>query len=136
MERLSDRWMFYCGLLVGMNVSIEDLKHIQDLIDAEEQGLLLKLPCKIGDDVYMIPSKANYDLNVLHRHEESNRVYRQKVDRICLDDEYWWLECDKDREYGTGRICVDKMFGETWFLSREEAEAKLRELQSEVAENE
>ena len=136
MEKLSNRWMFYCGLLVGMNASVEDLKHIQDLIDAEEQGLLLKLPCKIGDDVYMIPSKANYDLNVLHRHEESNRVYRQKVDRICLDDGYWWLECDKDREYGTGRICVNTMFGETWFLSREEAEAKLRELQSEVANNE
>lgn len=47
--------------------------------DLEEQGLLLKLPCKIGDDVYQIPSKVNYDLNVLSKHEENNRVYHQKV---------------------------------------------------------
>ena len=46
MERLSDRWMFYCGLLAGMGVGVDDLKHIQDLIDAEEQGFLLRLDSK------------------------------------------------------------------------------------------
>ena len=97
--------------------------------DLEEQGLLLKLPCKIGDTVYQIPSKANYDLNVLHGYYEHNRVYHQKVSKIVLDGEYWYLECDKDREYGTGRICLDRFFGETWFLTKEEAEQALKRLE-------
>lgn len=56
MEKLSNRFMYYCGILVAMKGSsvMEDLKHIQELIDAEEQGLLLKLPCKVGDVVYQI----------------------------------------------------------------------------------
>lgn len=101
----------------------EELKEYQDL---EEQGLLLKLLCKIGDNVYQIPSKVNYDLNVLHRHDANNRVYHQKVSKIVLDGEYWYLECDKDREYGTGRICLDRSFGETWFLTKEAAEQALK----------
>lgn len=44
MKKLSDRWMYYCGLLATFhNVEIDDLKHIQNLIDAEEQGLLAKV---------------------------------------------------------------------------------------------
>ena len=105
----------------------EKLKYFEDL---EEQGLLLKLPCKVGDTVYQIPSKANYDLNVLHGYDANNRVYHQKVSKIVLDGEYWYLECDKDREYGTGRICLDRFFGETWFLTQEEAEKALKRLES------
>lgn len=102
---------------------LEELKEYQDL---EEQGLLLKLPCKIGDTVYQIPSKVNYDLNVLHGYDVNNRVYNQKVSKIVLDGEYWYLECNKDREYGTGRICLDRSFGETWFLTKEAAEQALK----------
>lgn len=119
----------YCYSEIGCDAideALEKLKHYEDL---EEQGLLMKLPCKVGDDVYKIPSKANYSLNVLHRHEENNRVYHQKVERICLDDGHWWFECDKDREYGTGRICVDVLFGETWFLDEAEAEKALAEME-------
>lgn len=105
----------------------EKLKYFEDL---EEQGLLVKLPCKIGDTVYQIPSKVNYDLNVLHGYDANNRVYHQKVSKIVLDGEYWYLECDKDREYGTGRICLDRSFGETWFLTKEEAEKALKEMES------
>ena len=43
MDRLSERWMYYCGLLAGIGVGVDDLKHIQDLIDAEEKGLLKRL---------------------------------------------------------------------------------------------
>lgn len=40
----------------------------------------------------------------------------------------WYLECDKDLEYATGHIFIDKMYKETWFLTKSEAEAKLKEL--------
>ena len=37
MNKLSDRWMYYSGLLAMHGVGVEDLKHIQNLIDAEDQ---------------------------------------------------------------------------------------------------
>ena len=97
--------------------------------DAEEQGLLLRLPCGIGSDVYMIPSKINYKLNILSLHPENNRVYHQKVDLITFTENGWYMKCDKDREYAIERILSEKMYKETWFLSQEEAEAKLEEME-------
>lgn len=60
---------------------LEELKSYKDL---EEQGLLVRLPVKIGDDIYKIPSKANYDLNVLNGYKANNRVYHQKVYSIVF----------------------------------------------------
>lgn len=123
MERLSDRWMFYCGLLVGMNVSVEDLKHIQDLIDAEEQGLLVKLPCKVGD--------ALYDIYEFVHKCSSPEMYVLDASKIEISkDEKGWLYTIDSCDFR------EKDFGIEIFASKEEAEAKLRELQSEVAGNE
>ena len=97
--------------------------------DAEDQGLLLRLPCGIGSDVYMIPSKINYKLNILSLHPENNRVYHQKVDLITFTENGWYIKCDKDREYAIERILSEKMYKETWFLSQAEAEAKLAEME-------
>ena len=97
--------------------------------DAEENGLLLRLPCGIGSDVYMIPSKINYKLNILSLHPENNRVYHQKVSLITFTEKGWYMKCDKDREYAIERILSEKMYKETWFLSQEEAEAKLKEME-------
>lgn len=97
--------------------------------DAEEKGLLLRLPCGIGSDVYIIPSKINYKLNILSLHPENNRVYHQKVDLITFTENGWYIKCDKDREYAIERILSEKMYKETWFLSQEEAKAKLEEME-------
>lgn len=97
--------------------------------DAEEQGLILRLPCGIGSDVYMIPSKINYKLNILSLHPENNRVYHQKVALITFTENGWYMKCDKDQEYAIERILSEKMYKETWFLSQEEAEAKLAEME-------
>lgn len=97
--------------------------------DAEEQGLLLRLPCKIGSDVYIVPSEMNFRMNIFAGHPEDNRVYHQKVALITFTEKGWYMECDKDREYATGRILLEKMYKETWFLSQEEAEAKLKEME-------
>ena len=97
--------------------------------DTEEQGLLLRLPCGIGSDVYMIPSKINYKLNILSLHPENNKVYHQKVALITFTENGWYIKCDKDREYAIERILSEKMYKETWFLSQEEAEAKLEEME-------
>lgn len=102
----------------------EKLKEYEDL---EEQGLLLRLPCGIGSDIYFIPSKVNFRLNLSSGLTEENRVFHQVVDRITFRKNGWYMECDADLEYGIGRILRDENYGVTWFLSKEEAEAKLKE---------
>ena len=105
--------------------AIVKLKRYEDL---EEQGRLLKLPCKVGDDIYFIPSETNFKLNILSGRSEENRVYHQNVDRITFDKNGWYVECDKDLEYGTGHVLLDTSYKQTWFVSKKEAEAKLKEL--------
>lgn len=107
---------------------LEELKSYKDL---EEQGLLVRLPVKIGDDIYKIPSKANYDLNVLNGYKANNRVYHQKVYSIVFSQRGWFVQCDKDSIYAPNVICVDVEYGKTWFLTREEAEKKLEEMKNE-----
>lgn len=104
-------------------------KKCDEYARAEEQGLLLRLPCGIGDDVYFIPSETNYKLNILQGYHESNRVYHQTVERITFTPNGWYLECDKDIEYATDHILIDKFYKETWFLSQTEAEQKLKEME-------
>ena len=109
-------------------------QHIDKLAEyenLEEQGLLKILPCGIGADVYIVPSKVNYELNLLSHHAENNRVYHQNVKNITFTSRGWYMECDKDLLYGTGGILVDKFYKETWFLSQTEAEQKLEEMESD-----
>ena len=105
--------------------AIEKLATYEDL---EEQGLLVRLPVKIGDDIYKIPSKANYDLNALNGYKANNRVYHQKVYSIVFSQRGWFVQCDKDSINAPNVICVDVEYGKTWFLTREEAEKKLEEM--------
>ena len=92
---------------------------------AEEQGLLVRLPCKVGDDVYIIPSPPIYGLNIFYGCENVNRVYHQHIESITFAGSHW---------YATGRneykekVLNDTAFGTTWFLTREEAKKKLEEM--------
>lgn len=104
------------------------LKKLAAYEDLEEHGLLVRLPVKIGDDIYKIPSKANYDLNVLNGYKANNRVYHQKVYSIVFSQRGWFIQCDKDSIYVPNVICADIGYGRTWFLTREEAEKKLEEM--------
>lgn len=108
--------------------ALEEFNRYKEL---EEQGLLMKLPCSVGSDVYYIPSKVNYDLNMLNGHGENNKVYHQKVAKIVFTKRGWYLECDKDLEYGTGHILVDKFYKETWFLDPTEAEEALMRMKGD-----
>ena len=100
MKRLSSRFMYYAGLIAGSHPkAVEDLKHIQNLIDAEEQGLLIRLPCKVGDIFWE-----------LNRLAEPPCCYPRRV--ITL----------------THCVYVLNRLGKTVFLTREEAEAALKEM--------
>lgn len=109
--------------------AIGTVEEFKALKEKKEKGLLLELPCKIGDDVFFIPSKPNFYLNILHRQEAFNRVYHQKIARIHIAEEHWYLEGNLNLEYGIDRLFVDKEYKEVWFLTREEAEQALANMQ-------
>lgn len=101
------------------------LERLAGYEDLEEQGKLLKLPCAVGDTVYVIPSEINYKLNIISGHGENNRVYEQIVNRIEISERgYLLVTCD-----GMESV-VNTFYKKTWFLTGEEAEAALKELQT------
>lgn len=104
------------GAVAYINAIAEKLGAYED---AEEQGLLIKLPCKVGDTVYEISLVDQY----------RNPLIREMgvVDILLRDDDmYFTLRdlCDKD--YDNSILITE--FGRTVFLKKEEAEAKLKEL--------
>lgn len=75
--------------------------------EAEEQGKLLKLPCAVGDKVFIIVGKD---------------ISKQTVKKIIIREDSVIIEANK-------RIFNKICFGKTVFLTREEAEAALKELE-------
>ena len=93
---------------------IEDIQELYEYRKLKEQGRLLKLPCAVGDSVYII-RKYSYCPTGICRKEKS-----------CS-------ECRKSAPY---EVCERKFeiedlinFGETVFLTKPEAEAKLVEME-------
>ena len=111
-------------------VSVQAMEELLKYKALEEQGLLLRLPCKVGDTIYKIPSKVNYELNNMHHHPELNRVYEQIVYSVEMfnNDRYFIRTCD-----GIDGVVSD-LYKETWFITREEAEAALQKMKGEEHE--
>lgn len=120
MEKLSDRFMYYCGLLaLNHNVVIEDLVHIDKLIYAEEKGLLLELPCKVGDTVWEIDVYTN------------SCMVECVVEKFGFDEigELYCIYSAKDGLFTAKRYLGS--FGDTVFTNIVEAEKKLAEIRGE-----
>lgn len=115
-----------CALISEDNDNYKYIKRLAEYEDLEEQGKLIKLPCKIGDKIFVIPSKANLGLNIVNGHEENNRIYEQIVNRIEIYKSGYLLStCN-------GMSCVvEEFYKETWFLSKKEAQAALKAMSSE-----
>ena len=116
------------GRMYATKELIECQKELQAFKDKQEQGLLKVFPCGIGADIYSIPSETHFKLNLLHGHGELNRVYHQRVFGITVHDKGWYMEGDKDHEYGTSRLFLDVFYGVTWFLTEAEAEEALAKM--------
>lgn len=115
--------------LYKLNISRADktkmiLQKLAEYEDLEEQGRLIKLPCKVGDTVYCI---FNRYTKCTFNNEEFDEC-------SCQGCEY---ECDSKKEnyvqdmraYSLDWIVTNlKNFGKTVFLTKSEAEAKLKEL--------
>ena len=96
---------------------LEELKRYRDL---EEQGLLLRLPCKVGDKIFLDFAGFGKDID---------KFIVKDFHLDCFEDGETTLFCDYESNDGTfsGQIDVTE-FGKTVFLTKSEAEAKLKEL--------
>lgn len=104
--------------------------------DAEEQGLLLRLPCKVGDTVYLIDKDENNRLQVYEgkwRRVSLVQTSKNSSFELCGEISYDIHDCF----YNDGRTMEQGMYvgqestriGKVVFLTREEAEAKLKEME-------
>ena len=88
--------------------------------DLEEQGRLIKLPCKVGDKIFL-------DFAGFGKDVDNFTVKDFHLD--CFKNGETTLFCDYESNDKTlsGQIDVTE-FGKTVFLTKAEAEAKLKEL--------
>ncbi|MBQ4153879.1 MAG: hypothetical protein IJE01_01600 [Clostridia bacterium] len=118
---------FADGTYNGSGIIIDGTK-VDDVVDYLLANGVIVPPVKFGDTIFVIPSKANYELNILHNREENNRVYEQVIAHITIwKDDYMLYTCD-------GLCAVrNKAYKDTWFLTKEEAEGELKKRGKENA---
>lgn len=111
--------LFYRNLW-GMAELRERLKEYEDL---EEQGLLLRLPIKIGDTVYTSIHGSGWYFR------EKDKPYEAEIVFIGINASEPFMNI----EYKKGYMLSFKLseIGERIFLTKEEAEKKLREMEAE-----
>lgn len=99
---------------------LEELKSYKDL---EEQGLFVRLPCKVGTEVFVIfPGINHYTKCQIKKMEIKPNIF----EKIC-----YFIEPVVRR--GQYLKYFNNEFGETIFLTKEEAEKKLEELKKNNA---
>lgn len=101
------------------------LKELQRYRDLEQQGLLLRLPCKVGDTIYTI--------------SRNTRIIELKIQEISL---FWLdggvctqLKCSSEDKMGYGNYhFLSSDIGEIVFLSKAEAEQSLEKISDNIDE--
>lgn len=86
--------------------------------DAEEQGLLLRLPCKVGDTVYIVTRDFISEYTIC-----SIEIYNEGLSFNC--------RCEKGIYINTRGIFTNYDIGKTVFLTKEDAEQSLKQMESE-----
>ena len=117
MQERIDKMAFDDKAEVGIKFlasTVSYLKELKEYKQLEEQGLLLRLPCKVGTSVYMVAQDCGGDTLDCMRGDCEGCPYL-----------YSFVEENKFETY----MCDD--IGKTVFLTQEEAEQKLKEMESD-----
>ena len=123
MERLTERYDIApdgeSDVWVKQHDYISAARKLCDYEDLEEQGLLVRLPCKIGDTVYRVNAGAKQPIIPMTVSEIHFLCYKNErtVRFDAIDKEYMGESCYRLEDIG--RIV---------FLTHEEAEKKLEEM--------
>lgn len=123
--------------------------------DAEEKGLLVRLPCKIGNTVYTLRENYFDCPNCVHKAHAS---FHKNIQRFVCDKENWHcplsikehvvegfyvsqgeagnVDVSGPGEWGYEGLETFSGFDGKWYRTREDAEARLAELhETEEKEN-
>ena len=107
---------------------LEELKFYKDL---EEHGLFVRLPCKVGDTVWVVTSPIN-----VFGYDEYDGDAEYEVYEFFLSSVSYYASGEQFRIYAkvTNSFIVAYFrecdFGKSIFLTREEAEKKLEEMRN------
>lgn len=98
--------------------------------DAEEQELLLRLPCKVGDTVYVVTSPFNVFDDIEYDENMKDEVYEAYVSSVSFYEsgEQYRIYA-KVTNHFIGVYFRECDFGKIVFLTKNEAEAKLAEME-------
>ncbi len=112
-KRIDDKMEF-------KNMSLNET--IQEMCkDFKDKSKYIELPCKVGDTVYVIKNNKICAKDIVYYNKIHSRVAEQ-------NEEYWHC-VDKDRISINVITFYPENIGQTVFLTKSEAEQKLKELQ-------
>lgn len=96
----------------------------------EEQGLLIRLPCKVGDTVYVVTSPFNVFDDIEYDENMKDEVYEAYVSSVSFYEsgEQYRIYA-KVTNHFIGVYFRECDFGKIVFLTKNEAEAKLAEME-------
>lgn len=122
MERLTERIANVPNGEFGVWVNRHDFISVTERLaayeDAEKQGLLIRLPCKVGDTIYEVSYKNRK--YIICEHIVNQFVYiayrKPRIEIYC------------EGENGFLSSSITGQLDDGLFLTREEAEAKLSEM--------
>lgn len=105
----------------------EQLAEYEEL---EEQGRLLRLPCKVGDTVYVVTSPFNVFDDIEYDENMKDEVYESYVSSVSFYEsgEQYRIYA-KATNHFIGVYFRECDFGKTVFLTKEEAEDRLKEME-------
>lgn len=95
---------------------MDKLAHYEDL---EEQGRLIELPCKVGDTVYVLVE--------MNENGKYTRIKADFIESIYQNPDGEWIISFRYIWHDTELFDI----GQTVFLTKEEAEAKIEELEGD-----
>ena len=140
LEKFIERYPTYIEALEMLEDKDQRIAELeQELTELKEKAVVV--PVKLGDTIYVVPSETNYEINIINRHSELNKVYEYIVSEIrynkygysvvCeLDNIPFYFNYEKAKKWCCEHFDTEKFYGETWFATRAEAQAKLQELQN------
>lgn len=124
---------FEDGELFWLKDVAELLEELKSYKEAEEQGLLVRLPCKVGDTVWVVTSPIN-----VFGYDEYDGDAEYEVYESFLSSVSYYASGEQFRIYAkvTNSFIVAYFrecdFGKSIFLTREDAEKKLEEMKNEI----
>lgn len=114
----------------AMVLTDDDVDKWNEYKKAEEQGLLLRLPCKVGDTVWVVTSPFNVFEGIEYNENLCDECYESFISSVTFyKNSVQYRISAKVTNHFIGAYYNEQNFGKTVFLTQAEAEQKLKEME-------